>query len=95
LKVRGRAIAENFVRKHPPARAQLADWHRTVKAAIWKKSADVKNTYRTANYVQTKKVWIFDIASDRIVSHIDFTAQSVRIIAVLTHPEYDQWSKTP
>jgi mRNA interferase HigB len=88
-------MAENFVRKHPEAKAQITEWHRTVKAALWQTSADVKNTYRTANYVQTKKAWVFDIASNRIVSYIDFVAQSVRVADVFTHSEYDRWSKAP
>lgn len=91
MKVIGKDIAEVFARKHPHSRGPLTNWHNTTKLAQWKSSADVKYSFRSANYVQSKKCWVFDISSNRLIAKIDFAVKLVKVIHVFTHSQYDIW----
>lgn len=81
----------SFAKKHSRARRPLASWIDIAKAAAWKSFAEVRETFRSADYV--KEQVIFDIGGNnyRLISSIDYTAQRVYVLEVMTHAEYDRW----
>jgi mRNA interferase HigB len=80
-----------FSKKHPGARKSLANWIHVTKTAIWKSFVDVRTTFRTADYVQGHVV--FDVGGNkyRLIATIDYAAQHVYILEMMTHAEYDGW----
>ena len=85
---------EIFWLKHPTARASLEAWHRLVGMSEFENFLEVKKTFNTADYVQPYIV--FDIAGNnfRVIAAAHFNRQKLYIRGVLTHTEYDRWSKS-
>ena len=83
--------------RHPNAEGPLLEWFQNVTLAVWRRSADVKQTYNTCNQVGSKTV--FDVGGRhyRIIAFIDYERQRVYIRAVLDHKEYDKgnWKLDP
>jgi len=80
-----------FATKHSKARKPLSNWVDVTRAAEWKSFAEVRQTFRSADYVHEQVV--FDIAGNnyRLISSIDYKAQHVYILELMTHSEYDRW----
>lgn len=81
----------SFAKRHSNARKPLANWINVTHAAAWKTFADVRKTFRSADYV--KELVVFDIGGNnsRLISSIDYTLQRVYVLEVMTHSEYDRW----
>jgi mRNA interferase HigB len=81
----------SFAKKHSNARKPLASWTDVTKAAAWKSFAQVRETFRSADYV--KEQVVFDIGGNnyRLISSIDYATQRVYVLEVMTHAEYDRW----
>ncbi|MES6424454.1 type II toxin-antitoxin system HigB family toxin [Cutibacterium acnes] len=81
----------SFAKKHSNARRPLANWIDVTKAAAWKSFAEVRETYRSADYV--KEQVVFDIGGNnyRLISSIDYSLQRIYVLEVMTHAEYDRW----
>jgi mRNA interferase HigB len=80
-----------FWEEHPEAQHAIAAWYHEVKRAIWKTSADVKETYRTADILSNGRV-VFNIRRNdyRIIVAIHYKSEIVFIRFVGTHEEYDK-----
>lgn len=61
-----------------------------MKQADWRKFADVKATYRTAD--QVGRFTVFNVGGNnfRLITVIDYDCGTVIIREVLTHAEYDK-----
>ena len=81
----------SFAKRHSNARKPLANWINVTHATAWKTFADVRKTFRSADYV--KELVVFDIGGNnfRLISSIDYTLQRVYVLEVMTHSEYDRW----
>lgn len=81
----------SFAKKHSNARKPLANWIDVTTAAAWKSFAEVRETFRSADYV--KEQVVFDIGGNnyRLISAIDYPAQRVYVLEMMTHSEYDRW----
>lgn len=81
----------SFAKKHSSARKPLAHWAGVTKSAAWKSFTEIRETFRTADYV--KEQVVFDIGGNsyRLISSIDYLAQRVFVLEVMTHAEYDRW----
>ena len=81
----------SFAKKHSNARRPLANSIDATKAAAWKSFAEVRETYRSADYV--KEQVVFDVGGNnyRLISSIDYSLQRVYVLEVMTHAEYDRW----
>ncbi|MBC8000204.1 MAG: type II toxin-antitoxin system HigB family toxin [Leptolyngbya sp.] len=81
----------SFAKKHSNARKALANWFDITSAAAWKSFAEVRETFRSADYV--KQQVVFDIGGNniRLISSIDCAAQRVYVLEVMTHADYDRW----
>jgi len=69
----------------------LDDWYRMTLAAEWRNSAELKLDLRSASIVSSERV-VFNIKGNefRLVAKIDYTFQTVRILWIGTHHEYDR-----
>ncbi len=82
---------DSFAKKHPTARKRLANWMDVAYAANWKSLTEVRETFRNADCV--KEQVVFDIGGNnfRLITSIDYHAQHVYVLEVLTHAQYDRW----
>jgi mRNA interferase HigB len=80
-----------FWERHPKAEAPLSNWFVAVRAADWKTSQDVRNDFKSADFVGDNRV-IFDIGGNnyRLIAHVSYIFKSVLIKFVGTHAEYDR-----
>ncbi|MFH1740495.1 MAG: type II toxin-antitoxin system HigB family toxin [bacterium] len=93
MRIISRKALVEFWTVHRDSRAPLSNWYKVVKAATWKTSADVKQTFGTVDQptVNGKRIAIFNVGGNkyRIVANIHFNLQKVYIRAILTHAEYE------
>lgn len=84
----------NFYKKHPEAKKRLEAWCQVGEACNATNLHELKQTFQTADYVPDQYT-IFDVGGNqyRIVTVIYYSTQKVYIREVLTHAEYDKWSK--
>jgi mRNA interferase HigB len=81
-----------FWERHPKAKRPLRAWYKIVSEAKWDGPADVKGTFRTADFVGDKRI-VFDIGGNkyRIVARVVYDPfYRVMIKFVGTHEEYDR-----
>lgn len=80
-------------KKHPAATASLDRWYRIAKRADWRSITDVRAVFPDADPV--KNFTVFNIAGNnyRLITAIRYVQHNVFVQAVLTHAEYDDWSK--
>ncbi len=91
MKIINWEIAEKFARKHPLSRNPLNSWQLTVIEASWQSVTDVRSTFNSMDYTR-KGNFLFHLRTHtfRFVARINFAAQTVWLIQVLTHAEYDK-----
>ncbi len=72
----------SFAQKHSSARKPLGNWIDVTKTADWKSFPDVRETFRSADYV--KEQVVFDIGGNnyRLISSIDYETQHVYVLEV-------------
>jgi mRNA interferase HigB len=70
----------------------LAAWVRVAENARWRHFLDVRQSWRSADYVNGRAV--FDIKGNqfRLVGKINYKIGVLAVERVMTHAEYDQWS---
>lgn len=85
---------EAFWLKHPAATAPLEAWYRIVRSSNFENFAEIKRAFNSADYVSPYVV--FDVGGNnfRVISVIHFNRQKLYVREVLTHAEYDRWSKS-
>jgi mRNA interferase HigB len=87
-----------------PERRQHASafemWFKLARKARWHNFADVKATFGQSDVATGRSgrtATIFDIGANkyRVVAHVDYLRQTVKIEAVMDHKEYDKnlWKK--
>jgi mRNA interferase HigB len=81
----------SFAKKHSNARRPLANWIDVTRSAAWKSFAEVRKTFGSADYIKDQVV--FDVGGNnyRLISLIDYPAQRVYVLEMMTHAEYDRW----
>ena len=83
-----------FWLKHPTARGPLEAWYRLVKTSSYSSFIEIKRTFGSADHVPPFVV--FDVGGNnfRVIGALHYGRQKLYIREVLTHAEYDRWSKT-
>ena len=78
-----------FFTTHRDAESSLIAWYRITKAAKWQSLAELKQVYPGADLVG--KYMVFNIGGNkyRLVARIVYRSQTVFVIKVMTHKEYD------
>lgn len=84
-----------FIQQHADSQSSLRATLKVFEDAMWRSIVEVKQTYPHADAVG--KCTVFNIKGNkyRLITKIDYRAQTVRIKRVLTHAEYDKekWKK--
>jgi mRNA interferase HigB len=90
MRIIKRGALEDFWREHPDAKASLESWYAVVRKANWKTPAELRQIYRTADLVGRRTV--FNIAGNkyRLIARVNYEAQRVFVLFLLTHAEYDK-----
>ena len=78
-----------FFSTHRDAESSLIGWYKTTKKANWQNLAELKQTYPPADLVG--RYVVFNIRGNkyRLISRIVYRSQTVFVVAVMTHEEYD------
>ena len=92
VKIIGRGVLTEFIRRHADVRGQVAAWVGEVEEADWKSPQDVRARYPSVSFVEDKRA-IFNLKGNkyRLDTRIAFEAAVVAIVRMGTHPEYSQW----
>ena len=80
-----------FSQKHSDAKGALARWIERVESAKWRTPQDIKNEYRSADFLSGNRV-IFNIKGNnyRLLVQVLFRDDGVIVEWVGTHAEYDK-----
>ena len=81
---------DTFAKQYAQALKPLQAWRAEVKAAVWKTTQDIKNRYRSADFLAGNRV-IFNIKGNdyRLVVKVRYGKDGVVIVEwVGTHAEY-------
>ena len=73
---------KEFIQKRPDAKVALQDWVTKVKKSEWKSFADVKQSFRSSDYVGNQR-YVFNIKGNtyRLVAVVKFTIGFVYMLA--------------
>jgi mRNA interferase HigB len=74
---------------HPDAETSLKAWFATVRRSTWNNLAQLKEVYPSADIVG--RYTVFNIRGNkyRLIARIVYRSQTVFIVIILTHEEYD------
>ena len=91
MKVLGRDKLKQFYEKHTDSKSALIAWHRDACDSTWNLPQDIKNRYRSADFLSGNRV-IFNIKGNnyRLVIKVRYQNGIVAILWVGTHAEYDK-----
>lgn len=91
MKVIGRDKLLKFSKKHNQAKAALDSWFAEAERAAWKTSQDIKDRYRSADFLAGNRV-IFNIKGNhyRLVVKVRYQNGIVAVEWVGTHAEYNK-----
>lgn len=90
MNIATRKRLEEFKHMHPDAASSLDTWHEVVRSVRRMNFAQLRETYRSADYVDG---WtIFNIKGNhyRLIAEVDYREQLVRLSHFLTHAEYSK-----
>ena len=82
-----------FRQKHPEAENVLREWHSVLEQVEFRDFNHVRELFSSADYVPP--FTIFDVGGNnyRVVVIVRYKFKKVFVQKVLTHREYDDWSK--
>ena len=93
MRIISKAKLREFWSRHQGAESPLKSWYNTVKKAKWKRFADVRKTFNSADTyaVEDRKYVIVNVGGNkfRVVASVNYETQIVYIAMVLSHKEYD------
>jgi len=79
----------DFIAVHRDAESSLKAWYTIAKRANWQSLAELKRVYPSADLVGRHAVFNIKGNKYRLVSRVVFRSQTVFIVAVMTHKDYD------
>lgn len=82
---------EEYAEKEPSSKIPLLHWYEIVKQANWNNINDIRNDFRTVDYVGSNR-YVFDIKGNdyRLVAIVILASRKVYIRFFGTHKEYDK-----
>jgi mRNA interferase HigB len=83
-----KAIRE-FIKAYPDAESSLDSWYREAKKAKWQNLAELKEQYSHADLVGRYTVFNIRKNSYRLITRMHYRGQTIFIIKILTHKQYD------
>ena len=92
MQILGKQLIEAAQKKHSTWKASLGSWVRIVEGVnpLWSNFPAVRRTRKDAD--QVGDCVVFNIAHNeaRLISYISYEMETVTVLAVLTHKEYDK-----
>lgn len=78
-----------FVSTHRDAESSLTAWYKTTRKANWQNLTELQSVYPSADLVG--RYVVFNIRGNkyRLIARIVYRSQTLFVIAILTHEEYD------
>jgi mRNA interferase HigB len=91
MHVISRKILQEFWRLHPEVEETLQAWYHEARAARWKAPQDIRNRYRSADFLPGNRV-VFNIKGNqyRLVVKINYASGTVFIRFIGAHAAYDK-----
>jgi mRNA interferase HigB len=91
----GKHIIENFWQERKDAENALKTWIQIVENANWQNFVELKKTYPKADLVGDCTIFNIRGNNYRLIAIVNYAAQIVSALYVLTHKEYDKdkWKK--
>ena len=91
MKVLGKDKIEKFYKKHADSKSALLSWHKDAADSNWNTPQDIKNRYRSADFLSDNKV-IFNIKGNnyRLVIQVRYQNGIAVILLIGTHAEYNK-----
>lgn len=80
-----------FILKHSDSDAALNAWYATARKAHWQNLAEVQQRYSHADLVGRYTVFNLNQNKYRLIARIVYRSQTIFIIDIFTHQEYDDW----
>ena len=76
--------------KHPGSKGPLSFWYTETSHAAWKNLFDIRKSFNSVDAYGRRT--ISDIAGNkfRLVARVNFRQQTVFVLYILTHSEYDK-----
>lgn len=92
------AKLERGAQRYPQTRMWLAAWRRAVEGAAWTSLVELRRTYPSADGVPIGSgrykvvVTVFNVGGNdyRLLTVVNYAAQRVTVLDVLTHAEYSK-----
>ena len=86
---------QDYLVRFPTAKPSLMHWLETMRRAEWKNPAELKASFNDVDPVTVdsgRKVYVFNIEHNRhrLIAAIHFNTQTVYILRIMTHQEYDR-----
>jgi mRNA interferase HigB len=78
-----------FFSTHRDAETSLTAWYKTTKKANWQSLADLKRVYPSADLIGRYSVFNIKGNKYRLIARIVYRSQTLFVVAVMTHEEYD------
>lgn len=93
VKVIGREILIEFIKRHAEVRGQVTAWLAEVEEAEWKAPQDVRARYPSVSFIGDKRA-VFNLKGNkyRLDTRIAFETAIVAIVRMGTHAEYADWT---
>ena len=84
-----------FAERHPDALVPLMNWYRIARRANWGSLAAVRSDFAHADIVGRRTVFNIHGNDYRLIARVNYRAQRVFILHILTHAAYDrgEWKK--
>lgn len=86
---------QEFIAVYPDSQSSLDNWYRIVKEAEYTSFSELREHFRSADYVDGFVVFNISGNKYRLIAAIHFNRQKVFIRHILTHQEYDrdEWKR--
>jgi mRNA interferase HigB len=81
---------QEFVAKYPDSEPSLDNWYRIVKRTEYNSFSELKQHFRSVDYVDGFVVFNISGNKYRLIAAIHFNRKKVYIRYILTHQEYDR-----
>ncbi|MYM94667.1 type II toxin-antitoxin system HigB family toxin [Duganella vulcania] len=86
-------LLDDFCMRHPNARIPIAHWRKVMAGAFFPDYVHLRRTFRHADYAAPFTIFNVGGNNYRIISRIEYSRDIAQIRWVLTHSEYDKWTR--
>jgi len=94
MRIITRKRLDEVARKHAKSASTIHHWHHIASKAVWRSLIDTRKTFPHADQVKVasgRLVTVFNLTNAcRLITAIHYNRQSIYILLVLTHAEYDR-----